>query len=197
VPGPRSQAVALVTDDFALYHRLAPFFEAHGIHLHGLRSNAPVPASTRVILGGDPADARTLPLRADAEANLLAVRAALDGRPSVRTSLRHVIVGVDPGQRIGLALLADGEVYLVAEALSPQEAVDRMVAWQEGLSPRHWSVHVGDGSPVEGARICAQVAARLPGWSLVIVPEQASTPGSVETLSRHTDAAVRLARRTP
>ena len=191
------RAVALVTDDFRLYHRLVPFFERHGIDVLGLAPGEIPPASVRVVLDGPADDPRSVPVRGTLEATWLATLEALDDRPTVQDGPRAVVIGVDPGLRIGLAVLVDGLVYWVAEADSPEQAVDQILAWREGLHPRRWTVHVGHGSPEVGARILALLAVGFPDATLNMVHEGASTPGSAVTKSRHTDAAVRIAQRPP
>jgi hypothetical protein len=193
----RNKAVALVTDDFRLYHELTPYLEANGIRVLGLKPGEAVPPSVRVLLGGPTGDPRSLQLRADREATLLAVFAALDERPTARGGYERIVFGVDPGQVIGLAVLADGSWLHVAEALSPQEAVDRVAAWSTGLSARHWEVHVGDGHPTSGRTMLRELRARLPEARVSLVPEEKTSPFRPVTASRHTDAAIHIAMRDP
>lgn len=188
--------VALVTDDFRLYHRLAPFLEAHGHRTVGLRSDEPVPASVRVVVGGPPGDPLSVPLLEDDVANLLQVRAALDERPVVAEGPRHVVVGIDPGDTIGLAVVVDDARYWDEEAVAPAEAAGRVAAWRPALAAKHWSVHVGDGAPDVRDRILAELAS-VAGLDVHVVPEGASSPISARTTSRHTDAALLIARRRP
>lgn len=187
--------VALVTEDFRLYHRLAPFFEGYGITVLGLRPGHAVPASVRVLLGGPATDGRSVALRDDAEATLLATFAALDPRPGKRQGYAHVVFGVDPGQMIGLAAVADGETLLVGEARSVQEATDRVAAWASGLAARVWEVHVGDGAPDAGRSLVASIARRLPGARVSLVSEEGTSPWFAVTGSRHADAAILIALR--
>lgn len=151
----------------------------------------------RVLLGGPAGDARTVPLRADREATLLAVLAALDDRPTARGGYQRVVFGVDPGQVIGLAVLADGASLHVAEARSPAEAVQRIAAWSTGLSALAWEAHVGDGHPTSGRGMLPALKAALPRARVLLVPEEATTPFGPVTASRHTDAAILIAMRGP
>lgn len=192
----RNRTVALVTDDFVLYHRLAPYLESYGIKVLGLRPGETVPASVKVLLGGPPDDARSVALRDDAEATLLAVLAALDRRPR-RGDYQRVVFGVDPGQVIGLAVLADGEALFVAEARSPDDAARRVAAWSSGLSAKTWEVHVGDGSPAVGRQLVAKFREALPHAAVHLVHEGDTTPWSAATGSRHADAAIHIALREP
>ena len=193
----RNRAVALVTDDFRLYHELTPFLESHGVRVLGLKPGEAVPPAVKVLLGGPADDPRSIPLRADREATLLAVFAALDARPTARGGYQRVVFGVDPGQVIGLAVLADGAWLHVAEARSAAEAVGRIAGWATGLAAKHWEVHVGDGHPQVGRGLLPQLKKALPQARVLLVPEEATSPHRPVTDSRHTDAAVLIALREP
>ncbi|HUR61496.1 MAG TPA: hypothetical protein VM286_03935 [Candidatus Thermoplasmatota archaeon] len=192
----RNRAVALVTDDFRLYHRVVPFLESHGVQVLGLRPADPVPPSVRVLLGGPPQDPRSLPLQEDLEATLLASYRLLDRKPG-RDGYRRVVLGVDPGKVIGLAAVADGHWLLVGESLSVPDAVERLAGWAAGLAHPALEVHIGAGAPRVGRDLLARLARRMPTASVSLVREEATTPGSHVTGSRHTDAAVHIAMRDP
>jgi hypothetical protein len=188
--------VALVTDDFRLYHRLVPFLESHGIQVLGLRPADPVPNSVQVLLGGPPDDERSLPLHDDLEATLLSAYRRLDRKPG-RDGYRRVVLGVDPGKVIGLAVVADGHWLLVGESLSVEDAVQRLATWCSGLAASDLHIHIGAGAPRVGRDLLARLARRLPEATVSLVREEATTPGSPVTGSRHTDAAVHIALREP
>jgi hypothetical protein len=197
-PGERTnRAVALVTDDFRLYHRIVPFMATRGITVLGLAPGEPIPPAVRVVLDGPEGDPRTVKVLDNLEATLLAVYQALDRRRATRQPYARVVFGVDPGRVIGLAVLCDGEVFLVADALDMQEACDRLAAWSHGLSARQWEVHVGDGHPEVGRPLAAMMAKALPHCRVALTPEGATTPWSPVTGSRHTDAAILIAQRSP
>lgn len=185
----RNRPVALQTDDFRIYHRFAPYFEGFGFHVLGLKPGEAAPRSVQVILGGPADDRRSVPLHDDLEATLLACFAHLDG------GYRRIVFGIDPGRKIGLAVIGDGRALLVAEATSPVLAAGRLEAWREGLPEPQASVHVGDGSPASGRAIIAEVKRALPAVPIQFVPEHATTPYSPVTGSRHTDAAISIALR--
>lgn len=151
----------------------------------------------RVLLGGPAGDPRTVPLRADREATLIAITAALDERPTARGGYQRVVFGVDPGQVIGLAVLADGVWLHVAEARSPAEAVDKVASWSTALTARRWEVHVGDGHPPTQRRLLPALKARLAQAKVMLVPEEKTSPFRPVTGSRHTDAAILIALREP
>lgn len=193
----RNHGVALVTDDFRLYHELAPFFEGHGIRILGLKPGEQPPASIKVLLGGPPGDPRTIALREHREATLLAVYAALDARPTARGGYQRVVFGVDPGEVIGLAVLADGAWLHVAEAHGVADAVSHIAEWTTGLTAKTWEAHVGNGHPSVGRPILVELRKALPKVKVMLVPEGATTPDRPRTQSRHTDAAILIALREP
>jgi len=188
-----NRPVALVTDDFRLYHKLVPVLESQGLRVVGLRPGDPVPPAVQVLLGGPADDPRSVPLRTDPDAVLLAIYTHLDAP----NGYKRVIFGLDPGKVIGLAVVADGDWLLVAEAMSVPQAVDRVVAWTDGLAARSWEAHVGAGAPKVGRALLAALRARLPQAACMLVPEEDTTPGTPVTGSRHTDAAVHIALRRP
>lgn len=190
----RNRPVALVTDDFRLYHALAPFFEHSGVHLLGLSPGEEVPTAVEVLLDGPDGDPRSVPVREDREATLLAVVQAMDtdGEP-----YRHVVYGIDPGDTIGLAVVADDLPLWVGEEHTVDGAVARLAAWRTGVRARSEAVHVGDGAPPVGLALRRALRDSEPELPVSIVPEYGSSPQAAVTSSRHTDAAIRIARRQP
>lgn len=190
----RNRTIALVTEDFRLYHRLVPFFESHGIPVLVLKPDEPVPTSVRALLGGPPTDARSVPVLPDLEATLLAAYWHLDRKPGA-AGYKRITFGVDPGKVIGLAVVADGHRLLVGEALSVPDAVGRIATWAAGMAGDIWEVHVGSGAPTVSRELVQELRAVLPGARVEVVSEEATTPYSAVTGSRHTDAAVHIALR--
>jgi hypothetical protein len=162
-----------------------------------LKPGEDVPASVKVLLGGPPSDPRSVPLRDHREATLLAVYAALDRRPTAQGGYQRVVFGVDPGQVIGLAVLADGAWLHVGEARSTADAVARIADWATGLAAKEWEVHVGDGHPAVGRALLPELKKRLPKARVLLVSEEATSPYRPITESRHTDAAILIALREP
>ena len=151
----------------------------------------------RVLLDGPPSDPRSLPLAKEPEAALLAVYWRLDPRPTARPRYRKLTFGADPGQTIGLAVLADGEPMLVAESRAPEQAVERLATWAHAVEAETREFHVGDGHPEVGQVLTAALWDRFPTAQVFVVPEAATTPWSPVTRSRHTDAAILIALREP
>lgn len=188
-----NRAVAIMTDDFRRYHDLAPFFEERGVRLLGLAPGEEIPPVVRVVVGGPEGDARTVPMAVDPVVVWLGVLAALDPRRD-HEPYRRVVVGIDPGETIGLAVLADGSVFWYEECHDVAAVAPRVSAWHGALPARSWRVHVGDGAPDVGQAIMATLRS-LPDVHVTFVPEKASSPSTPSTTSRHTDAAIHIAMR--
>jgi hypothetical protein len=154
-----------------------------------------VPASIRVLLDGPPADARSIAVHADDDATWLATVAALDPRRD--GPYRRIVIGIDPGAAIGLAVLADGAVLWVDEVRDPNAVVQRLQSWQPALATLRWEILIGDGAPDIGDALKAAIATRFGDMFVAFVPETASSPTSAQTMSRHTDAAILIAMREP
>lgn len=190
----RNRPVALVTDDFRLYHELAPFLEQNGVHVLGLSPGEEVPAAVEVLLGGPEDDPRSVAVRPDREATLLAVVQAMDAG---REAYRHVVYGLDPGDTIGLAVVADDLPLWVGEERTVEGVLARLRVWRTGITARGETVHLGDGAPTVGSALRRALLEEEPGLPVLMVPEHGSSPPAAVSGSRHTDAAIRIARRQP
>lgn len=192
-----NRPVALVTDDFRLYHILVPLFESHGVNVLGLRPGEVVPEAVEVLLGGPADDPRTIAIDDEPQGSLLAVLAALDPRPTARGGYHEVVFGIDPGESIGLAFVADGQPLFVDQVFDPKDAVERLIVWRRAVTAESWKAHIGDGAPTVGVRLEGLIHKLLDGVAVRFVPEQETSPGSPATGSRHTDAAILIALRRP
>lgn len=185
-----------MTDDLRLYHDLVPVFAERGVTLLGLSPDEPVPDRVQVLLGGPPGDPRSVPLREDPEATLLATAQRLDDRPTARGGYSEVVFGVDPGETIGLAVVCDSAAFLTGHAHDVDAAVARVTAWLTGLDAHRVRIHVGDGAPGVRDALLDRMAA-VDGTTVHRVREDRTSPTSPITDSRHTDAAIHIALRRP
>lgn len=190
-----NRRVALVTDDFRLYHELTRVFGEHGFRLLGLAPGDVVPGTVVALIGGPEDDPRSVDVHPDPEVCLLRALWKLDGRRD--GPYRRLVVGIDPGATIGLALLGDGIVMVVAEAHDVEEAAARVTKWLAAVPHDAEVVHVGDGARDVALPIIAALRRGIPRLNVVTVPEQGTTPYHVHTTSRHTDAAILIALREP
>lgn len=192
----RYRNVAMVTSDFRAYHRVVPFLESHGIKVLAIAPDDPVPASVQVLIGGPEGDVRSLPAEPDLERLLLAILARLDPRPRP-VGYDVVVIGVDPGKSIGLAILADGQALLVATDQNVDHAVTRVAKWVDAVPAKQLRIHVGSGAPAVGRHLVQALQMAVPTAVVATVSEAGTTPWRPVTGSRHTDAAIHIAMRKP
>lgn len=176
---------------------MVPVFAERGVTLLGLGPDEPVPDRVQVLLDGPEGDERSVPVRADAEATLLAVAQRLDDRPTARGGYSEVVFGIDPGATIGLAVVCDGAAFLTAHAHDVAAAAERIAAWSTGLDAHRFRIHVGDGAPEIRDALMDALSAAVPDASVHRVREDRTSPNSPITDSRHTDAAIHIALRRP
>lgn len=172
-----------MTNDFRLYHELIPFFAAAGLPVQVIAPDDPIAPNIQVVLNGPQNDSRTIKV-VHLETTL--VRALLALQPNGK-----VVIGIDPGQVIGLALLRADRVLRVHQAHSINEALTHMALWKEATIA---TVHIGDGDPATGQPLLAGASQLFPGRAF-IVSEERTSPAAPATGSRHTDAACYIAMR--
>jgi hypothetical protein len=190
--------IVVSTDDFELYHDLVGELRDRGVEFTTVEPGDPLPDRAQAVVRGpdDP------PVAADAdrrEAGPLArvVAAPGDSRGAVDDVLAalrggegRTVVGVDPGERPGIAVLSGGEV-VAAFHVPLADAADRVRAEvADDVSPL---VRVGDGARLHGARLLDA----LDDVPVEVVDETGTTPhlGAGARGMGDVLAAVNIARR--
>lgn len=97
--------------------------------------------------------------------------------------------GIDPGLRIGLAVLADGTIVNSSITTDPEVIPAMFKASIKALKPRSSVIRLGDGDPSNRDRILKALHRFV---DLIEIVDERDT--SVETVNTHRDSAVRIAR---
>ncbi len=109
----------------------------------------------------------------------------------------HIIVGVDPGMRFGLALVMDGQVITMGAASMPINAVDMTLRWIRWSFRRFPMVspiiRVGTGSRLYAVLYTRGLFQRYPGLHTEFVDERHTT--HLNTSVSDESAAVMIAAR--
>jgi hypothetical protein len=184
--------IVVATGDFEVYHGVVSELRDRGVVFTTVELGAELPAQTELVITGieeEPgvAGEQDVPIvRAEAGEPRVAVDAAL---AHLRTEDGRRIVGVDPGEKPGIAVLV-GETVVAAFQVPLEDAAEvvrREV--EDGVNP---VVRIGDGSRLEGARIVEA----LEDVRVEVVDETGTTP-HLGTGARGMDdvlAAVNIAR---
>jgi hypothetical protein len=184
--------IVVATADFEVYHDVVGALQERGVAFTTIEPDEPVPEGASGLVTGSEDDV-------DAPAAVPVVRAEPgDPRQAVEELLvllregdGRQIVGIDPGERPGVAVLV-GET-VVATFQVPADRVGAVVADEvsEAADPL---VRIGDGARLVGARIVDD----LPDVTVELVDETGTTPhlGTGTRGMGDVLAAVNVARRS-
>ncbi len=182
--------IVVATADFECYHDLVAELRGRRVEFTTVSPGDDLPEDTRVVLTApdDPAPTGVERVVAHPGAARDAVERAL---AALRDDGGRTVVGVDPGERPGVAVLA-GEVVVAAFQLPPGEVAPTVrEAVADAPDPL---VRVGDGA----RRWSARVVEALSDLPVELVDETGTTP-ALGTGARGTGdvlAAVNIARRS-
>jgi len=161
--------IVVATEDFEVYHGVVTELRERGLTFTTIEADAPLPEETAVLLTG--ADEERSPegipvVRADpAEPR----RAVEDVIAHLRGGGGRTVVGIDPGDRPGIAVLV-GDV--VVAAFHVPEADAAAVVAEEVADAPDPLVRIGDGARLAGGRIVDD----LPDVPVELVDESGTTP---------------------
>ena len=184
--------VVVATGDFELYHDLVGELRSRSVEFTTIEPGEPLPEGTTAVLVGEDDEVGTLP------SDVVRV-VATPGRPrpaveealaGVRGSAGRVVVGIDPGDRPGIAVLAGDDVVAAFQVPLADAAA---VVEQEVAGAVDPVVRIGDGARLAGARIVEA----LSDVRVELVDETGTTP-HLGTGARGTGdllAAANIARR--
>ena len=107
-------------------------------------------------------------------------------------AFRHCVIGVDPGERPGVAVLADGKLLRLIHAPHPEAVREAVQGVLASLPAERFIVRVGDGAPTYRDRIFQALAGLDVRFELV--DERRSTPAACHgNAERDTMAAMAIA----
>jgi hypothetical protein len=142
--------IAVVTEDFSLYHDLVVRLKRRGISFASLSPKDPLPDDVGVVITSPQEEGRikfrpVVVTRGDLEDAVDQALKALAGREPYQ----QVAVGIDPGRHIGVAALADGVVISSARVDSIDEAVNRVRLFLQRHPAKRQVIRIGHGSPTQ------------------------------------------------
>nr|WP_277410041.1 hypothetical protein [Natrinema longum] len=161
--------IVVATTDFEVYHGVVNELRERGTAFTTLEPDEALPErATVVVTGADNAEtfADATTIVADPAEPRRAVDQAL---AAVRGNGGRTVIGVDPGQRPGIAVLA-GETIVAAFQVPLGDAVD--VIQREAADAPSPIVRIGDGSRLESAKLVNE----LDDVTVELVDETGTTP---------------------
>lgn len=150
-----SESIGILTRDPALYGELARFFQEKKVPVVSLIPGRRVPGRVGVVVTSE-VEAKELGFRKVVVARSgrmleawAAIQIALGGGPS---SSPELIVGVDPGQRPGYAVLDGGRCVASGIAESPEAVAMIGARLRQSFPETSIRFRVGNGDPIRQAR---------------------------------------------
>jgi len=161
--------IVVATDDFEVYHGVVRELRERGLTFTTVEADAALPEGTTVLVTGlneerEPAHAPVV--RADPDEPRRAVE---DVIAVLRGDGGRTVVGIDPGDRPGIAVLVGG---VVVAAFHVPEGEAAAVVEREVADAPDPLVRIGDGARLAGGRIVDD----LPDVSVELVDETGTTP---------------------
>jgi len=161
--------IVVATDDFDVYHGVVQELRDRGVTFTTVEADATLPEGTAVLITAvdeerEPAEVPVV--RADPEDPRRAVE---EGIAHLREGGGRTIVGIDPGDRPGIAVLV-GDVVVAAFHVPEGQAAD--VVEREVADAPDPLVRIGDGARLAGGRIVDE----LPNVPIELVDETGTTP---------------------
>ncbi|MGQ9582407.1 MAG: hypothetical protein ACUVV6_02715 [Thermoplasmatota archaeon] len=150
--------IAVATEDFELYYELVRALKTARRPFLSISPSDPVPSSAGVVVTTAAEEARiafrpkVVVPGADEPSIRLSIRMAEEALSGKREWGR-IVIGVDPGKRIGLAVLGDGAVLHTAELNSPEELREEVRRVLRTHPAREVRFRVGAGDPPNRNRI--------------------------------------------
>lgn len=159
--------IVVSTADFEVYHDVVGELRDRGIRFTTVEPGSELPEDARVaIVGPEDAHPPVPTVRAHPDRPRRAVEEAIS---VLRGGDGRTIVGIDPGDRPGIAVLTGETVVAVFQV--PAEDVPTVVARETAEAPDPL-VRIGDGARLKGAAIVDEIE----GVPIELVDETGTTP---------------------
>ena len=161
--------IVVATSDFEVYHGVVQALRDRNVEFTTIEPDDPLPERTSLVIVGPeetvdaPADVPVVTARPGAPR-----RAVEDALARLRGGDGRIVVGIDPGEKPGIAVLV-GDVVVAAFQVPPSDAAE--VVHREVEDAVDPIVRIGDGARLIGGRIIDDIDAPVE-----LVDETGTTP---------------------
>jgi hypothetical protein len=182
--------IALMTEDFAAYHDLSRRLQAEDLAFESISPGSPIPDEVEVVITTAEERGRVrherVVVHSTPQATVEEVTRLLRGLEDVD----RLVIGVDPGERPGLAVLADGHVLSTRSTAHPDRVVDEVKALADRYEDAEVVVRVGHGARTLRDRIVNGVLEA--GFDVELVDETSSSPPRQRVAGERDKVAARV-----
>jgi hypothetical protein len=199
------EKVAVATVEGKAYFLIVNELREQNISFISLVPGEPVPAEVKVVITTEKEKhlvkhEKILIFNNEGELDNLVneVKRILQGKEAYE----KIVIGIDPGEAIGLAVIADGKVIEEGNCFSTQEVINSIIKTIRNVnfSLTSFSVKIGNGVPVYKELLEALDDALPPEVALEVVGEAGTNRPLKENKHsrgiRHISSAIRIAGRT-
>jgi hypothetical protein len=160
--------IAVATVSGKAYYLIVDELKKRNVPFISITPYEPVPVEIKVVLTTE----REKPIIN--HENVLTLKEGEDPQALINQAIQHlegknfyekIVIGVDPGEVLGIAVLADGKIIKTGNSFSIKETIDEIGNIIEGLKDVKTStiiVRVGDGVPEYKERLLRALDRRLP-----------------------------------
>jgi hypothetical protein len=194
--------VAVTTVQGKAYFLIVNALKEQNIPFVSLIPGAPIPSEVKLVITTEkekPQVNSGKVLIFNSESELDSLMSAVTIRLQGKESYERMVIGIDPGEVIGLAVIADGKVVDKANCLGIQEAVNKIksILKNVNLSATAVKIKIGNGVPAYHELIEALDKTLSPMVVLEVVSEAGTNlPLSKRSRGlRHITSATRIAAR--
>ncbi len=173
--------IAVMTEDFSVYYDLVKALKERRTPFTSLSFSDKIPANIGIIFTTSEEQSR---IRFD---QILTVTEQDDISLMIDKALKIIegkdkfgslIIGIDPGQRPGVAVLGDGEILNVYQLSSPEEIVNIFKQVQRTYPNQEILIRIGHGAPTHRNRIINTLFNQ--GATMELVDESHTTQKTVQ-----------------
>ncbi len=170
--------IAVLTEIPRMYYLFAKELKRKKLEFYSLTFRDRIPGNVKVVLTSE-SEAGRIDFSRVVAANERNVGIAVEKAYSISRGLRahysELIVGIDPGEKPGLAVVGDGSVVHVAKLASPEGVKDAIEDIMHIYSCNRVKIKVGNGGGVFRLRLLKMLQENF-CFDIEIVDEHATTP---------------------
>lgn len=193
--------IAVVTVSGRAYYKLVSELKERNLPFFSIVPGKPIPKSVRVVLTTEEEKPRI------DHPNILIFNAEREPTEIINEAIRilqgkriydNVVVGVDPGNTFGVAVLCDGSVLKAEDGLTFEKALDEILKALKENPAKNQTVRIGGGVTTLAEEILRRLSRVLPdSINLEIVNEVGTSRSAREGGRKLSDAdsAIKIAER--
>ncbi len=151
------QRVIISTNNMRFYYAVTGYLKEKGVPFMSFRLGEPVPTRNSVLITTEEEAALMEHPRIFYHDNpITAARMAIQGMKSGKR-YREIIIGIDPGKAIGIAVTGDGGILSASVLSSVEEVREELLFYTGYYTAERFLIRIGNGDQTVRDRITAEI----------------------------------------